>query len=305
MSWRWTQWIILFWGVPIYLTSLFQSETYKKVILRHRAKKLKLPQPSDPVPSAWMLFDIIFLRAIRMLLTEPIVAYFSIYTAFIFAVLFGFFSCFPYVFSHVYGFNTGEAGLVFIAIGVGCLLATAAFVEIDRRTYVRQALQRINNGDSRPLPSEERLYPAMVGCFLVPMGLFWFAWTARPSVHWIVPVLALIPFGCGNLMVFDSGQFSSPHHSTFSFNVLPAIMYLTDVYGPLNGASASAANSFLRYIAGAAFPLFTVQMFQALGVAWAGSLLGFVAIALIPIPWVFYKYGPTLRARSSFETSKA
>jgi hypothetical protein len=82
-------------------------------------------------------------------------------------------------------------------------------------------------------------------------------------------------------------------------------MYLTDVYGPLNGASASSANSFLRYVAGAAFPLFTVQMFKGMGVAWAASLLGFVSIALIPIPWVFYKFGPALRARSSFETSKA
>jgi hypothetical protein len=141
-----------------------------------------------------------------MLLTEPVVAYFSIYTAFTFGVLFGFFSCFSFVFNHVYGFNTGEAGLVFFAIGIGCLFATAGFIEIDRRTYVKQFLERQSKGDNRPLPSEERLYPAMFGCFLVPIGLFWFAWTARPSIHWIAPVLALIPFGCGNLMVFDTGE---------------------------------------------------------------------------------------------------
>jgi ABC-type transport system involved in cytochrome bd biosynthesis fused ATPase/permease subunit len=82
-------------------------------------------------------------------------------------------------------------------------------------------------------------------------------------------------------------------------------MYLTDVYGPLGGASASAANSFLRYVAGAAFPLFTVQMFEWLGTGWAASLLGFISFLLIPVPWVFYKYGQSLRARSNFETSKA
>jgi len=36
-------------------------------------------------------------------------------------------------------------------------------------------------------------------------------------------------------------------------------LYLVDVYGPLNGASALAANGLVRYISGAVFPLFTVQ----------------------------------------------
>ena len=141
-----------------------------------------------------------------MLLTEPIVAYFSIYTAFTFAVLFGFFTSFPYVYSKVYDFNTGEAGLVFLSTGVGCLLATYLFVEINKRTYVKQALERIKSGDGTPIPSEERLYPAMFGCFLIPVGLFWFAWTAREGIHWIVPTLSLIVFNCGNLLVFDTGK---------------------------------------------------------------------------------------------------
>ncbi len=181
---------MLFAGVPIYLACLFQEETSKKIILQRRAKKFNLPPPHDP----------------KMLLTEPIVAYFSIYSAFNFAVLFGFFACEPYVYTTTYNFSIGEAGLVFLATGVGCLLATYLFVEINKRTYVRQALERMEKKDPRPVPPEERLYPAMFGCFLVPIGLFWFAWTARPKIHWIVPTLSFIVFNCGNLMVFDTGK---------------------------------------------------------------------------------------------------
>lgn len=32
-----------------------------------------------------------------------------------------------------------------------------------------------------------------------------------------------------------------------------------DVYGPMNGASAMAANGLMRYTTGAVFPLFAVQ----------------------------------------------
>jgi hypothetical protein len=201
---------MLFAGVPIYLACLFQQETSKKIILQRRAKKFNLPPPHDPIPPGWkrvkFLLDVTLFRAMKMLLTEPIVAYFSIYSAFNFAVLFGFFACEPYVYSNTYDFSIGEAGLVFLATGIGCLLATYLFVEINKRTYVRQALDRMEKNDPRPVPPEERLYPAMFGCFLVPTGLFWFAWTARPNIHWIVPTLSFIVFNCGNLMVFDTGK---------------------------------------------------------------------------------------------------
>ena len=67
-----------------------------------------------------------------------------------------------------------------------------------------------------------------------------------------------------------------------------------------SAASAIAANTFLRSLAGAAFPLFANQMFNGLGVQWAATLLGCVAAVLVPIPIVFYIYGARLRARSAF-----
>jgi len=39
-------------------------------------------------------------------------------------------------------------------------------------------------------------------------------------------------------------------------------------------------------------------VFNKLGLQWGGSLLGFIALAMTPIPFVFYKYGPALRRMS-------
>jgi hypothetical protein len=85
---------------------------------------------------------------------------------------------------------------------------------------------------------------------------------------------------------------------------IAAANYLIDTYQALNGASAIAANGLLRYTLGGIFPLFTLQMYQNLGINWATSLLGFVSVALMPVPWVLFKYGTSIRARSAYDTLK-
>jgi hypothetical protein len=102
-----------------------------------------------------------------------------------------------------------------------------------------------------------------------------------------VPVLAGVPFGWGCLSIFIS-----------------ATTYLVDVYEAANGASAVAANGILRYGFGAAFPLFTLQMYSGIGIHWAGSVFAFVSVLLMPVPWVFFWKGRVLRARSHYDTSK-
>jgi len=80
---------------------------------------------------------------------------------------------------------------------------------------------------------------------------------------------------------------------------LQGMNYMVDVY-LWNANSALAGNTLIRSLAGAAFPLFATQMYDSLGVNWASSLLGFVCVALIPVPILFYKYGARIRAASRF-----
>ena len=65
-------------------------------------------------------------------------------------------------------------------------------------------------------------------------------------------------------------------------------------------ASALTGNMITRYFVGALFPLFSTQMFDNLGINWAGTLLGSFALILAPIPFLFYKYGRRIRTQSSF-----
>ncbi|KAB8070003.1 hypothetical protein BDV29DRAFT_160852 [Aspergillus leporis] len=112
---------------------------------------------------------------------------------------------------------------------------------------------------------EHHLRGAILGNLVMPGALFWFAWTARPGVHWIVNIIASGFFDCANILIFVS-----------------CVLYLTGVYGARYGASALAANGLLRYALGGSFPLFTLTMYHDLGYSWAGSLLGFLAAFVLP-----------------------
>ena len=139
-------------------------------------------------------------------------------------------------------------------------------------------------GGSHP---EARLPHLIVLAWLIPVGLFWFAWTASPPVHWAVCIIAGVPFGVGFVTLF-----------------LGITSYLIDCYQKY-AASALAANAVLRSLFGAGFPLFSHQMYQRLGTAWATSLLAFLALAMAPLPFVFYRWGPWLRRRSKFHMANA
>ncbi|KAM6510988.1 hypothetical protein FSOLCH5_011434 [Fusarium solani] len=65
-------------------------------------------------------------------------------------------------------------------------------------------------------------------------------------------------------------------------------------------ASVLAANSVLRSLFGAAFPLFTPHMYENLGVQWAGSVPAFLALACVPFPFLFYKYGRRIRLKCQY-----
>ncbi|KAL2855983.1 major facilitator superfamily domain-containing protein [Aspergillus pseudoustus] len=285
-SWRWSQWTTLFLGAMIWLFGLGAKETYAGPIIRQRAKRLGLPLPPRSIPSGIVgikfLVTVTLTRPLYMLLFEPAVGLFSLYASFTFSVLFCFLASFPLVFEKVYGFSPGQSGLVFIAVAIGCILGAALLILIDQLVHTKHKLRHGHHSDT-PLPPELRLCGAMVGSPLMPIALFWFAWTARPGVHWTAPIFATALFGCANILIFVSG-----------------VLYLTGIYGARYSASALAANGFLRYMLGGSFPLFTLAMYNNLGYSWAGSLLGFLGIAFAPLPFVFYRFGERIRKSSAY-----
>ena len=257
------------------------NETSKKQILNKRYKKatgMKAPKKAGPPFVRALLTNI--RRPLHMVTVEPLVMLISIYTGFAFAMMFSFFSSFPYIFVEVYNFNLRNIGLAFCGLLPGFLLAFGTFGYFDATVYKKKAALKMAT-------PEHRLCAAMFGSIMLPVGLFWFAWTPREGVHWIWPILASIPFAWGMLAIF-----------------LSAIVYLIEVYGAATGASALAANGVLRYGLGAVFPLFTTQLYEAISIQWAGTLFACVSLLLMPIPWVFFFYGRSLRQRSAYDCLK-
>jgi hypothetical protein len=118
---------------------------------------------------------------------------------------------------------------------------------------------------------------------LFAASMFGFGWSANFNyVHWIVPTLFGVFLAASILLIFTS-----------------MLNYLTDTYLRF-AASALAANTVARSLAGAAAPLFTRQMFTNLGVGPGASIVGGVACLLAPIPFIFIKYGGPIRERSKF-----
>jgi len=148
-------------------------------------------------------------------------------------------------------------------------------------TPIRWIINAHKRDEEGNIPPESMMSVLCVAAILVPIGELWFAWTCYPtSIHWAIPIAAGIPFGCGNGAVF-----------------IYAGNYLAYSYG-IYSASAMAGNAFIRSIMGGTLPLAGPSMYRTLGPNWAGTLLGLLEVLIIPIPFLFYRYGHKIRERS-------
>ncbi|KAL2828339.1 putative bicyclomycin resistance protein [Aspergillus pseudoustus] len=283
LGWRWTLYIPAFMGFASGISQLLTlKETYPAVILVSKAATLRKQTGNWAIHAKYEELDVdfgelitkYFTRPLRMLVTEPILLLITMYMSFIYGIVYGLLGAYPYVFEDIYRMTPGVAGLAFIGLIIGLLLA-CTFV-VSHALYVRRSAV-----DGKLPPPEWRLFPPRIGAPIFAVGIFWFGWTAfTPSIHWMSPIAASVFIGFGVLSIF-----------------LPCFNYLIDAYLPL-AASAVAANIILRSAVAAAFPLFSKQMFSNLGVQWAGTLLGCLAAIMIPIPFVFRIYGARLRGKS-------
>jgi MFS family permease len=285
-GWRWVEgFLAIFCGAVLLLLALFNAESYAPMLLRKRADTLskatgkvyRFRADAKQPLRLKVLFKTSLLRPWKFLIYEPIVIILTIYTALIYGILYLNFAAYPIVFQLGHGWNTGVGGLAFLGILVGTVLSVLISVVYINPRYLKTAKKR--GGRATP---EDRLPPAIWAGVLIVIGLAGFAATDSPNVHWIAPIMFGIPFGTGVIIVF-----------------LAVLGYLVDSY-TVYAASVLAANSVLRSLFGAAFPLFTTQMYDALGLHWAAALPGFIALAMIPFTVMFYKYGAQIRAKCKY-----
>lgn len=207
-GWRWIEGLMaIFTGIIWIICSLLVPETYAPVLLRTRAAKLskmtgkvylsKMDIGKERITVSKRL-RISLSRPWKLLFREPIVFLVSVYMAIVYGTLYMMFPAFPIIFQLNKGWSAGISGLAFLGITVGMVWAIA-YALFDNKRYM--AMSEKHDGN---LPPEARLPGAIVGSVLLPIGLFWFAWTDGNNVHWIVPIIGSMFFATGLVLVFLS-----------------------------------------------------------------------------------------------------
>ncbi|THH29580.1 hypothetical protein EUX98_g4603 [Antrodiella citrinella] len=287
IGWRWIFWVNMIFAGAVFIMECTLPETYAPVILRRRAERLRKETGDENITTEQELFKASFaemlqenmIRPFAMIVTEPILLLVSMYIALIYGLLYAFFFSFPITFLEDYHWNEGQTGVALCSIWVGLLIALAS-TPFFEGSYLRQ--KKAKGGKADP---EDRLIGMMVGAPFIPMSMFIFGWTSPPIVmpgggNWVGPVASGIPFGFGMVTVY------------FSANA-----YLIETFSGCV-ASALAAKTVIRSGSGAAMPLFITAMYHNLGTQWAASTWGFISLAMIPIPYMFYIYGKQIRSTS-------
>ncbi|GJE84455.1 MFS general substrate transporter [Phanerochaete sordida] len=275
-------------GVAAALGIPFLRETYSPVIRLRLAQKLGDPEKAAAqhphlVQNHGSMWHLIWVNLHRpfILLTRSFVCFvLSLYMAFMYGIYYLMFATFPDLFTDVYHFSEGITGVCYLGLGLGFMSATIFGASFADKVYLH--LSAKNGGKGKP---EYRIPALILGSLFVPVGLFWYGWSAQAKIHWIMPIIGTAIFGFGMMTTF-----------------LPIQLYLVDTF--TYAASALAAAAVFRSTLGFAFPLFGEQMYAALGFGGGNSLLAGLAVVLgIPFPIWLWFYGERIRARSSLSRS--
>lgn len=286
IRWRWTNWISFIPGmVVVALMVVGNKETNARYLIRLKTEKLRKElnrpelrscyiDPSKPVMTNRQVLLIGLTRPIKMVFSSAILFSVSLYIAFNYGCLYLLFNTMPTVFRGQYGWSLGVSGLPYFALMIGYMVAIVTFAVVSDRTVVR--MTRANGGVFEP---EMRIpYCGYFAC-LIPISFFWYGWAAKANVHWIVTVIGVIPFSAGIIGVWT-----------------PTNAYIIDAF-PEFAASALAGFAVIRCTIGAFLPLAAPSLYGHLGLGWGNSLLGFIALAFVPVPFLIFRYGKWMRTR--------
>ncbi|KAI0390779.1 MFS general substrate transporter [Xylariaceae sp. FL0594] len=291
-GWRWNFWLLaIISGVVTVLMLVVMRESYAPVILQRKAERLR-KETGNPLLRSRLdiglsprdYFTRSAVRPAKMFLFSPIINITAFYTALTYGYLYLMFTTMTAVFQGQYGFSTSLVGLAFLGLGVGSFVGVILYSATSDRYIARKAAEadRIaeeTGTEKQGMKPEYRLPLLPLGSACIPAGLFLYGWSAQYKVHWIVPIIGTGLCGVGNILVFFCIQ-----------------TYLVDAF-TVYAASAIASNTIIRSVVGGVLPLAGLRLFEKLGYGWGNSLLGFIAIAFLPIAFIIRRYGERLRKR--------
>ena len=286
-GWRWSLWEIVWIAAPVLiLMFLFVPETSTPNILLRRANRLRkltgdsrLKSQSEIdqkglKPSAVAIDALI--KPLEITIKDPAIAFVNMYTALVYGIYYSFFEVFPLVYPVYYHFSLGIIGVVFTCILVSCTIGVAIYCAYLNWYLIPDIMK---NGLRA---QEHRLVPALIAAFGPPIGLFMFAWTANPTIHWIVPTIGITIYGAT------------------VFVVMQCIFVYVPLSYPQYAASLFAGNDFFRSALACGSILFARPLFINVGIHKGVTLLAGLSTMGVIGMFVLYFQGAKLRARSKF-----
>ncbi|GAA6029059.1 hypothetical protein JCM8097_001573 [Rhodosporidiobolus ruineniae] len=284
-GWRSFWWLLFaFAGFCGLIATFFLRETYHPTILKKRAQKLRKETGDESIMteqerqgrSLGEIAHETLLRPLVMLATEPIMQLFAGYLALIYSLLYSLFFAYPIVFL-AHSFNAGEIGLTFLSVAIGIVIVSSVGIPLQEKYYMGQ-VAKLNGG----IPPPEARLPLMMVCsILLPISEFIFAATSMPKVHWAGALVSGIPFGVSLVGIYVSAN-----------------TYIAVAFSKYS-ASAMAAKTLFRSMAGASIPMWLGPMYASIGNLYAGITFACISLVMAPIPFVFFFYGAKIRARST------
>lgn len=295
-SWKWSFWTLaIFEALLLFLSLFIFRETYAPIILIRKAEVLRKETGNQNLYTKHEQNRLALLpklaatliRPTRLLATHPLIQILSLYSAYSFGLLYIVHSTFPTLWLERYHQSVSQSGLNFLSNAIGSTIGAQVGAPITDHIWQRLRKKAIA-ANSSPRDSEPEIIPEyrvplmLPGAIFVPIGILIYGWCGQYRSHWIGPNIGIAIFSAG---------------TTVGTQCQTA--YVVDAY-PDFTASALAAITVLKFLAGFAFPLFAPRLYDTLDYGPGNTLLAGLAILLgIPMPWVLWKYGARIRARTA------
>ncbi|KAL1987122.1 hypothetical protein VTN96DRAFT_4728 [Rasamsonia emersonii] len=282
-GWRWTFWLpTIAYGFLSLLFLAVYRETYKVSILEKKTRQRQRETGDYSLRSKYETDDTALrklyktaIRPLSLLVRSPALMLITLFICIVYGYTYLIMTTIAPVFQDVYAFSEGASGLAFLGLCLG-LVSGSILCSFLLDHYVQLAKKRAG-----AITPEQRLPPVLVACMFMPGGLFLFGWSTAYHVQFIVPIIGTAVIGFALAATSISLQ-----------------SYIVDAFG-IYAVSAVSAMLVPRNATAAFLPLAGPPLYSALGYGWGNSVLGFIALAFVPMPLLFMKFGERIRKCSA------
>ncbi|KAI0145322.1 major facilitator superfamily domain-containing protein [Xylariaceae sp. FL1272] len=292
-TWRWVEWTVLILvALSFFALLLLKRETFPPRILHIKAAAFRSITGDPRFKTSTEAADSSSVRAVLkrnfmrpfLLCLEPIVVCFTLYLSIAYIILFTFLDGYTDIFAKVYDIDENLSNTIFVGIVVGIFIS-APLVPLSYFRTAEQLKRDGDDGSGAKLDRESRLIFAMIGAPFLPIALFWMGWTDFAWISIWSPIAASALIGFSIICIFMSAN-----------------LYIIDSY-EMYAASALTFNALIRYFAAGGFTVVGIPLYSNLGTHYTLTLLGVISSLVVPIPYALYRWGPAIRARSSWAFS--